>query len=186
MSHMQINVQKETFRSLREVTRLQKQGCFTRCVSNGKINNTVVGKMCRRAHQDVMFIKAQRKREMSALDSLDKSDDVDKVVHYSLCWARRQTNKQENKQPKKRSRGPQDLTLGIALQQRLEKKSRAWGRTYLSPAENTSDKPIKDCFSSTDTPKGQLLLLLKLRSINEQRGLKCAGKRPSAMRCHPG
>lgn len=26
-----------------------------------KINNTIVGKMCRRAHQDVMFIKVQRK-----------------------------------------------------------------------------------------------------------------------------
>lgn len=101
-----------------------------------KINNTNVGKMCRRAHQDVMFIKVQQKWEMSALNSLAKRVDVDKVVHYSFCWARRQTNK-KTKQPNKRSGGyrwkpgqgsqwghrqrdPQDLTLRITIQQRLE------------------------------------------------------------------
>lgn len=35
---------------------------------------------------------------MSALNSLDKSADVDKVVHCSFCRAHRQTNKQTRTQ----------------------------------------------------------------------------------------
>lgn len=46
---------------------------------------------------------------MSALNSLDKSVDVDKVVHYSFYWARRQTDKQTRKQT------AQQKVTGISL-----------------------------------------------------------------------
>ena len=118
-----------------------------------------------------MFTKVQQKWEMSALNSLH-GVGVDKVVHYSICWVRRQKNKQENKQPNKRSRGyrRQAQTVISAGPQaqgapgphpenhnsaKVGKQSQRLERDLAEPStKQLLERLIKNWFRSTDASKG--------------------------------
>lgn len=164
--------------------------------------------MCRWAHQDVMFIKVQRKWDMSAPNSVD----VDQVLHYSFWWL---ADKQEKKNST--TKGQEDMSespdrdlsgaTGTGTPPRnphwKSQSSKGW-KTNPEPGAKTNQQKKKLSFlrKSLGIDSGQLKhpkvnctklhrqhpsttvqpQLLKLRYINEQTGLKRARKQPSGMR----